>query len=203
MADIANQRNAAADIDPVFIHRWSPRAFSDKPVRENRLQSLFEAARWSPSCFNEQPWLFLYAATEADLAIYRSILTAQNQLWAGRVPVLAFLLAKKQFSQNTKPNDWAEFDCGAAWMSLAIQANKLGLSTHAMAGFDPEKAHDVLHIPREQYRVMAAIAIGYRGEASQLPSTLLEREIPSQRKPLAQVALQGLFHDFSDPTPSS
>src|SRR5437870_4918347 len=93
-----------AEIDPMFIERWSPRAFDAKPVSDKILASLFEAARWSPSCFNEQPWLFLYANTEEDLQYFRPLLVDQNRAWADKVPVLVFAFAKRNFAYNGKPN---------------------------------------------------------------------------------------------------
>ena len=116
MTEIVNNRKTEVPIDPQFIDRWSPRAFSSKPVEKEKLLSIFEAARWSPSCFNEQPWLFLYATNEEDLKLFRSILVEKNQLWANKAPVLVYVFAKKFFAYNGKPNRWAEFDCGSAWM---------------------------------------------------------------------------------------
>ena len=117
-----NIRKPEKPVDEIFIDRWSPRAYSSKPVDEETLLTLFEAARWAPSCYNDQPWLFLYATKEDDLKIYRSVLAEKNQIWANKAPVLVILLAKRKFDHNDNVNNWAEFDCGSAWMSLALQA---------------------------------------------------------------------------------
>ena len=180
-------------IDPMFLDRWSPRAFAPEPVSKEALASLFEAARWAPSCYNEQPWLFLYASKEEDLDVFRSLLTPKNRVWAEGAPVLAIVLARRAFEKNGKPNRWAAFDAGAAWMSLALQARRLGLYTHAMAGFDEERAYEALGAPKERYEAMAAIAIGRRGDPPQLPEDLARRETPSLRKPLAEVAIEGRY----------
>ncbi|MFW5887994.1 MAG: nitroreductase family protein, partial [Bacteriovoracia bacterium] len=111
-----------------FLDRWSPRSFAKEPIFQETLDTLFEAARWAPSCYNDQPWTFLYANEENDLEVFRSLLVEKNQKWANNAPVLSFLIARKNFAFNDRPNNWAVFDCGAAWMSLALQANTMGLA---------------------------------------------------------------------------
>jgi nitroreductase len=193
MAETKSARKAQAPADPQFIERWSPRAFSPEPLPAETLATLFEAARWAPSCFNEQPWLFLYATTPEDKAPFLSCLVEFNRIWAGKAPVLAFVLAKRSFAKNGNPNRWAPFDAGAAWMSLALQAHGLGLCTHAMAGFDEDRVYEVLQVPRDKYEVMAAIAIGKRGDPDGLPAEVLKDEAPNERKALGQVAWEGVF----------
>jgi nitroreductase len=186
-----NTRRAQAPADPQFMDRWSPRALASEPIAPEDLASLFEAARWAPSCFNEQPWLFLYAVTPEDHALFLSCLVEFNQRWAGRAPVLMFVLAKKRFTLNGEPNRWAAFDAGAAWVSLALQARKLGLFAHAMAGFDGERAHEVLRVPRDDYDILAAVAVGKYGDPGHLPPDMGKSEFPNGRKPLSEVALEG------------
>ncbi len=188
-----NQRTPEVEVNGMFLDRWSPRAFLADPLSQEQLKSLFEAARWAPSCYNEQPWLFLYAVTSEDRERFASVLVEKNQLWASKAPLLMFVLARRDFSKTGKPNRHAVFDAGSAWMSLALQARKLGLYAHAMAGFHQEKAYEVLGVPKEAYHVMAAIAVGRRGDPSQLPEDLAEREFPSPRRPLAEVAFEGYF----------
>lgn len=178
-------------LDSQFIERWSPRAFSSEPITEEDMMTLFEAARWSPSCFNEQPWRFVYAYRPEDLEKFRSVLTEGNQAWANSAPLLILVFSKKHFTQSGKINRWAEFDTGAAWMALTLQANRLGLHTHAMAGFDPEKAYEVTGMDADKYSAVCAIAIGKLGDASTLPDTLKEREVPSDRKHLSEIIFNG------------
>jgi nitroreductase len=177
----------------MFLDRWSPRAFVDEPIAEHQVQSLFEAARWAPSCYNEQPWLFIYAVGREDRERFATALVVKNRLWATRAPLLIFVLARRNFAATGKPDRHAAFDAGAAWMSLALQARKLGLHAHAMAGFDQGKAYEILGVPREEFEVMAAVAVGRRGDESQLPDDLAAKEAPNTRKPLAEVALQGRY----------
>lgn len=193
MTEPTNTRIAGAPADRQFMDRWSPRAFSGEPLREGTLATLFEAARWSPSCFNEQPWIFLYAESPLDHALFASCLVEFNQKWAAKAPVLAFVLAKKRFAKTGEPNRWAAFDAGAAWMSLALQARKIGLYTHAMAGFDEEKAYEALRVPREEYDILAAVAIGRHGDPEDLPPEMRKNEAPSGRKPPSEVAHEGPF----------
>jgi len=190
---IDNNRKPEASVDPMFLNRWSPRAFSPESISEQTLLSLFEAARWAPSCYNEQPWVFLYAGTEEERLEYLNILMDGNQAWAKSAPVLAFAFARRTFKKNQKPNRWAAFDCGAAWMSLTIQARLLGLYTHGMAGYHREMAYEVLGVPEEEYEVICAIAIGKYGDPAELPEQIRATESPNDRKSLAEVAIQGKF----------
>jgi nitroreductase len=192
-----NRREPEAEVDDLFLDRWSPRAFSPEPVSEEALRTLFEAARWAPSCNNEQPWLFLYSGTEEERLEYLSILVERNQAWAKNAPVLSFAFARRTFKNNQKPNRWAAFDCGAAWMSLTIQARLLGLYTHGMAGYHRSMAYEVLGVPEEDYEVICAIAIGKYGDRDALPEEVRAREHPNDRKPLAEVAIAGHFENRS------
>lgn len=190
---IHNPRTPEAEVDSMFLDRWSPRAFLDEPIPEHQLRSLFEAARWAPSCYNEQPWLFIYAVSREDRERFATALVEKNRIWASRAPLLMFVLARRNFAATGKPNRHAAFDAGAAWMSLALQARKLGLHAHAMAGFDQGKAYEILGVPREEFEVMAAVAVGRRGDRSNLPEDLAAKEAPSPRKLLAGVGLEGRF----------
>lgn len=193
MINTVNGRTPEAEVNPIFLERWSPRAFSSKSIEDEKMHIIFEAARWAPSCFNEQPWKFLVAKDQQNLEVFRSILASKNQIWANKAPVLMFALAKKNFAYNGKPNTWAEFDTGAAWMSMALQARELGIYTHGMAGFDAEKAYELLNINRDEFKVIAAIAMGYMGDSKDLPEDIAEREKPSDRKPLGDVRQFGKF----------
>jgi nitroreductase len=190
---IHNPRTPETEVDAIFVDRWSPRAFLPDPIPEPELRALFEAARWAPSCGNEQPWLFLYARTPEDRERFATALTPRNREWAPHAPLLMFALARRSFAGSGKPNRTAPFDTGAAWMALALQARRLGLHAHGMAGFDMEKAYEVLGAPREEYEIIAAIAVGRRGGAAQLSERDAARETPSTRKPHAEVAREGGF----------
>jgi nitroreductase len=183
-----NPRAPETEVDSMFIDRWSPRAFLPDPIPEYQVKTLFEAARWAPSSFNEQPWLFLYATEPEKRKIFVSLLLEKNQRWADRVPLLIFIIARRRFAKGGTENRHANFDAGAAWMSLALQARKLGLYAHAMAGFRLEKSYEVLGVAKEDYEVIAAIAVGRLGDSSKLPDDLLQMEAPKDRKPLAEVA---------------
>jgi len=183
-----NPRVPDSDVDPAFVDRWSPRAFSPDPIPAHQLAALFEAARWAPSCYNEQPWLFLYATTEEDRQAFASALVEKNRAWAARAPLLIFLATRKRFGSNNRPNRHAGFDAGAAWMSLALQARKLGLHAHAMAGFDVDRARTVLKLNEDEYDLMAAIAVGRRVGPDSLPEEYRPQEKPNNRKPAGEIA---------------
>jgi nitroreductase len=191
--NLSNPRSPAVEIDSMFIDRWSPRAFDPTPLTQDQIDSLFEAARWSPSCYNEQPWLFVYAVTEEDRERFLSALFEGNQAWCRRVPLLMFLLCRRNFTHNSKENRHAPFDAGAAWMSLALQARKLGLYAHAMAGFNRESAYAILAAPADQFDIMAAIAVGRRAGPEVLPEAVATKEQPNDRKPRQNMLREGRF----------
>jgi nitroreductase len=180
----------------MFPGRWSPRSFSPEPVDPAVLRQLFEAARWAPSSANEQPWLFVYAVRPEDRERFAEGLLEMNRVWASHAPVLVYLLARRKVAQGPwagQPNPMASFDAGAAWMSFALQAHLRGLSAHAMGGIDRPKVASLLGIPTEEYEVLVAIAVGYRGDPSVLSESMATRERPSERRPLREVAVEGRF----------
>jgi nitroreductase len=190
----SNSRRAEASVDDSFLNRWSPRSFKSDPISEQELMSLFESSRWAPSCYNEQPWIYICAIRDEDRKKFLSLLVGKNRIWAKNAPLLLFIATRLHFSSNGKENGSAEFDAGSAWMSLALGARKLGLYAHAMAGFDRKNAHSVLDLPKDKYKIMAAIAVGKKDTATKLPESLRKSEKPNNRKPLAQMYCEGKFH---------
>jgi nitroreductase len=186
-------RIASAEVDPSFVERWSPRAFLAEPLDPATVHSLFEAARWAPSASNLQPWLFVYADSEALLERARPILRDGNRRWADRAPLLVFVFARRHNPKTGEPNRLAVFDTGAAWMSLALQASKLGLHAHAMGGIHQDRAYEILGVPPDQFESLCAIAIGKRGSRDDLPDDLREREAPSERRSREDFAHRGGF----------
>ena len=186
-----NQRIPAHEVDAVFTDRWSPRSFLEKGLTDEQVGSLFEAARWAPSCFNDQPWHFRYARSQSDRDLFAEPLVEKNRLWATKAPLLVYVCARRHFGSSNKPNRHGSFDAGAAWVSLALQARRLGLYAHAMAGFDVKKAHGVLNLSEEEFEVMAAIVVGYRGSSSLLNVEMSAMETPNGRKPFDEVVGEG------------
>jgi nitroreductase len=186
-------RIPGADVDPSFVQRWSPRAFLSEPLDPATVQSLFEAARWAPSASNLQPWLFVYADTEELLERARPIVRDGNRRWADRAPLLVFVFARRANPKTGEPNRLAVFDTGAAWMSLALQASKLGLHTHAMGGIHHDRAYDILGVPVDEFESLCAVAIGKRGPRDDLPEDLQEREAPNHRNHRDEFAHRGAF----------
>ena len=181
-------------VDEVFLDRWSPRAMSGEGVSDEELLTLFEAARWAPSSFNNQPWRILYARRETEQwPVFLGLLVEGNRAWAKDAAALLLFVSKETFDFNGKPYPTHSFDTGAAWENLALQATMLGLVTHGMQGFDYERARTELNIP-EGFRVEAMIAVGRPGDPAQLPERLREREAPSGRKSLAEITCEGAFN---------
>lgn len=195
-----NPRQAAVDVDPAFTDRWSPRAFDDAPLDDAQVAALFEAARWAPSSSNEQPWVFLFARSAADRARFADLLSGGNRNWAPKAPMLLFLATRRTIARNGRVNRHAGFDAGAAWMSLALQARRLGLHAHAMGGFDQERAYVELGLDPATHELMAAIAVGRRADpVDVLPEDLVERERPNGRVETASFVFEGRMP--ADPEP--
>jgi len=180
-------------IHELLKRRWSPRAFSNRPVASDTLRSLLEAARWAPSSSNEQPWNFIVATKDeqAEFSRLLSCLVEGNKLWAQHAPVLMVSVARMSFEDDGKPNRHAFHDVGQAVANLIVQATALGLMAHQMAGFHPDKVRELYGVPKE-FEPVAAIALGYPGDPQSLPERLRTRELaPRERKPLAGFVFTG------------
>lgn len=186
-------------IHDLLQRRWSPRAFSDRAVAPDTLRSLWEAARWTASCFNEQPWSFIVATKEDPKEFSRllSCLVEGNITWAQHAPVLMVSVAKTHFDQDGSPNPHARHDVGQAAANLTVQATALGLFVHQMAGILPDKIRELYQIP-DQYEPVAGIAMGYPGNPDKLPDKLRQRELAKRtRKPLAEFVFTGRWGQTS------
>ncbi len=180
-------------VNELIQNRWSPRAFSDKLVPHEVLRSLFEAARWAPSSSNEQPWAYIVATKDDPENFDKSlgVLVEFNANWAKKAPVLVIAVAQLAFAKNNAPNRNAQYDVGAASLQLSIEATARGLVVHQMAGFDPETAKEAYDIP-QGWEPIAAMAIGYPGDASSLPEPLQSREkAPRSRKRIREFVMSG------------
>jgi nitroreductase len=186
--EVKSYRKSEYPITPLFLNRWSPRAYSDRKVNDQDLLTVLEAAHWAPSSNNDQPWRFFVAKTEEQLELFHSFISEFNS-WSFKAPVL-ILIGSDKLRPNGDPNGAHAFDSGTAWGSLALQAQILGLATHAMGGFDRTKARTVLNIP-DHIELHAVISLGYRGDKNQLPERVREREVPNTRRPLSEVIYEG------------
>lgn len=187
-------------IHELLSERWSPYAFQDRPVSDADLRSLFEAARWAASSYNEQPWTYIVATQENPDPFQQllSCLVEGNQVWAKNAPVLALGIVSLKFSRNQKDNRAAVHDLGLATSNLVVEATARGLVVHQMIGILPDKAREVYGIP-DGFEAWTAMAIGYLGDPMMLPERLQERDqMPRQRKPLDQFVFSGTWG-----TPSS
>jgi nitroreductase len=167
-------------------NRWSPRAFSKEELSIEDIFGVLEAARFAPSCFNEQPWRFILAISEEDREKMMLVLTEQNKLWAINAPVLILIVSKNKFDSSDKENRWSSFDSGTAWGYLSLEAQRRGLITHAMGGFSVERAKESYKLG-DNYTPMAVIALGRYGDVESLNDDLKKREHPSSRKETAEL----------------
>ena len=186
-----------APIHDIIANRWSPRAYdANKAVSQKQIISLLEAARWAPSCFGDEPWRFVVWDKNQDETAWEKAydcIVPGNQTWAKDAPVLILICADTLFSHNQKPNRWANYDTGAAAVSLCLQATSMGLVTHQMGGFDGEKTHAVFGIP-EQIEMMSMLAVGYAADADTLSDEFKERALaPRKRRPLGELFYDGVW----------
>jgi nitroreductase len=180
-----HNQEARAGIHELLARRWSPRAFSSRPVEPAKLAQLFEAARWAPSSYNAQPWAFI-VATREDAEGYNRLLSTLvdvNRQWAQQAPVLLLAVAKLDYNHVARPNRHALYDLGQAVANLTVQATALGLQIHQMGGFDPRSTRELFAIPAG-YEPVAVLALGYQEGPPADPAA-------RTRKPLSDFVFSG------------
>ena len=184
------ERTAVSSLtNDVFRDRWSPRSFTDEAVTDEQLEAMFEAARWTPSWMNNQPWIFAYDTDGDGREAIVQCFMEFNRSWAQSAPVVGLVLARTElegFMGRTR-----DFDTGAAMMSLTLQATMLGLSVHVLGGIEIEAAHEVTGTDAANTEVLCGFVIGHRGPADALPEGLAEKEAPSDRKPISEFVFKG------------
>ena len=193
MTNVLDHRKADHPIEPLLLRRWSPRAMSGEPISDEEMLTLFEAARWAPSTFNEQEWRFLYARRDTPhWPVFFDLLVEGNRVWCERAAMLVVILGHRIMQRTGQPNRVHLFDCGSAFENLALQGTAMGLVVHGMQGFDYEKARSLLRVP-EEYSVVVMFAVGRPGDPAVLSEKLREREVPSGRRPVAESIREGGF----------
>jgi len=190
-------RTATTDhpVHALIAERWSPYAFGPKTVSDEDLRSLFEAARWAASSYNEQPWHYIVAKRD-DADEFEKLLSAlvePNQAWAKAAPVLALGVVSKNFKRNGKPNKAAIHDLGLASATLTLEATSRGLVVHQMIGILPDRARELYGIP-DDAEALTGLAIGYAAEPGTGPDELAERDQGERtRRPLSEFVFGGTW----------
>lgn len=187
-------------IHELLANRWSPYSFDDRPVSNDDLRSLFEAARWAPSSYNEQPWRFIVATKDesADYERIVSCLVEGNKAWAQHAPVLAIGVIAKIFKRNGKPNTAAEHDLGLAVANLTVEATSRSLCVHQMIGILPDQARDLFGFPNN-FVALTGIAIGYIGKGNEVSEEISQRDLKRRlRKPLGEMVFGSKWGQSSD-----
>ncbi|MEF9953198.1 MAG: nitroreductase family protein [Clostridium sp.] len=186
-------RNTNYDVLSEIKNRWSPRAFSEEEIGVEDINAVIEAARLAPSCFNEQPWRFIVALDKTDRDNMNSLVDRGNRVWSDKAPVMICILSKRRFNYNSRENYWHMFDTGAAWGYLSLEAARRNLITRAIGGFDMNRARKYLKIPYD-YDIVCLVALGKRGQNSDLPQDLQSKEVPSGRYDLSEIVHFGKFN---------
>lgn len=193
LPEVDKHRKPDHPIHPLLLNRWSPRAMTGDPISDEDLKSLFEAARWAPSSYNDQPWRFIYAKRGTPVfERFFSLLVPGNQAWAGKAAILGVSISKRTFEKTAKPSPSHAYDAGAAWENLCLEATHRKLAVHGMSGFDYAKAKSLLDIP-DDFEVLAMFAIGKHALTESLPPELQKREFPSSRKRVEEFVMEGKF----------
>lgn len=190
-----SERKTDYPIDSQFTNRWSPRAFSKEEISNETLMTGFEAARWAPSSGNSQPWHFVYSRRgTSSWEQFTQFLVEGNRVWADKAAALIVVLSRKEYKRGDKiiKSDNQSFDTGAAWMSFALELNKLGWYTHGMAGIVNQKIVSELGIT-EGFNVECMVAVGKIGDKNELPEHLRSRELQSDRKPAKKFVSESIF----------
>jgi nitroreductase len=188
-----DHRKPEHPIESIFVRRWSPRSMNGEPISQGEMMSLFEAARWAPSTYNEQEWRFLYARRDTpQWPVFFELLAEGNQAWCRHAAFLSLIIAHKVFQRTGKPNPVHVFDAGSAFENIALQGTSMGLVVHGMQGFDFEKARASLSVPQD-FAVVAMFAVGRPGDPDQLPPDYRKIEVPSDRKHVREIICEGRF----------
>jgi len=196
---MSHQQHRQSDypVAPLLLDRWSPRSFATEAIDDETLFSLFEAARWAPSGGNNQPWRFIYAKRDsAQWQTFVDLLNERNRAWASKAAALVILISQtsviREGQSVPSPLNNHSLDAGAAWLSIALQAQHSGWIAHAIGGFNKEAARQQLEIP-EGYHLEIAIAVGKQGSLDTLAPEFHPREVPSSRLPLERLVAEGRF----------
>ena len=190
-----NNRVSQYGVEEMFLDRWSSRSFSPKKIDQEQINQLFEAAHWAPSSGNRQPWRFVYATDGENRKKFNSVLYDSNAMWAPKAPMLILVFAE---TKNEEGNNirTGMFDNGAAWMSLALQANRMGLNSRAMGGIDLEAAYEVAGVPKDRFTAICAIAVGYRGTDEDIHPRMVKNNFANDRKELSEIAFKEQFQSL-------
>lgn len=176
-------------LSPFFLERTSTRSFTDRTVTDDELAAVFEAARWSPSWFNNQPWIFVYETDGPDRRAFLDVVMEANRWWAEAAPVIGLILARTELEGFMARS--RDFDVGAATMAMTVQATMLGLSVHLMGAIDLDAAYALTGADPATTEILCGFVIGHKGDGSELPETYRAREIPSDRRPRSAFVHRG------------
>jgi nitroreductase len=190
--DTKNSRVAAASVEPMFVERWSSKAFTDKPLSEDEVAALFDAAHWAPSAGNSQPWVFVYATDGPERERFNALLSEGNAKYAPKAPMMILVFARTVNDEGRNMRT-AQFDTGAAWMSIALQANRMGLNTRAMGGIDLDAAYDAAGVPRDGFEAICGIVVGTRGTDADVQPQMAEQNFANNRKAVSEIAFKGTY----------
>lgn len=175
---ISDDRSLYGDsklLSEIFINRHSGKNFEIEPISEEQIKALVQSARWSPSCYNDQPWNFIFCDRFTSPEAYVKVLDSiYGQDWIENVPLFVIAVVRSDFTYNGKFNEWAEYDTGAAALAMSLQAVDMGLMAHQIGGFDGDLVQQAFQIP-EGFYPLTIIAIGHEEQTTSLDENQRKR----------------------------
>ncbi len=190
-----------SDILPELRNRKSPLLFNEKDVDKAQLDLLIEAARWAPSCYNNQSWNYVFSyKNDPARKDFEAALSSGNW-WAKKAPYLVAVGANPEEDCKTNDLPYYAYDAGLSVMSLTIEAERHGLRVHQMAGWQEGKVKEALGFP-EGFRVIVVFAVGYEADAANVWDELDEKTRnritkPRQRKAATENFRFGTFRGLN------
>jgi nitroreductase len=181
----------------IIQERWSPYAFSQLPVETFKIKAMMEAAGHAPSCFNEQPWMFVYTTIDDRQVFddYIGFLNESNQIWAKNAYAIIITLARTRFTHNGKLNRFAFYDTGMAVTNMIMQATAFDIFIHQMAGFSVEKIKEYFRL-NDDVEPVSVMAAGFLGDGENIPAEILKKdENRRPRKPVNEFAFMNRIYN--------
>jgi len=146
------------DLQKSIETRRAYRSLLPVEISKDTIEQLSKAAQLAPSCFNNQPWRFVFVKDRQKLEELFTALSKGNE-WATKSSMIIGVFSKKKFDCLVKKRVYYLFDTGMAVGLLLLKATELGLVAHPIAGFDEDKAKEILKIP-EEMRLITLIIVG-------------------------------------------
>ena len=165
------------DVKDAIQTRRAYRSLEPIKITDELINDLAKSAQLAPSCFNNQPWRFVFVNDPEMLKKLHEALSSGNA-WVKAASMIIVVFGKKEFDCDVKGRIYYLFDMGQATAFLQLRATELGLVAHPIAGFDEDKVKEILQIPKE----MTVITLVNVGKKSELINPVLsEKQVEAEK----------------------